>query len=59
MIHAVFILSAFFFSPVEELRAGLVGKLLLVVIGRFCRKEIFAALRGGFHLLRRRNISFR
>lgn len=42
MIHAVFILPAFFFSPVEELRADLVGKLLLVVIGRFCTKEIFA-----------------
>ena len=42
MIHAVFILSAFFFSSVEELRAGLVGKLLLAVIGRFCTKEIFA-----------------
>ena len=48
MIHAVFILSAFFFSPVEELRAGLVRKRLLVVIGRFCTKEIFAALEGDF-----------
>ena len=39
MIHDIFFLPAFFFSPVEELRAGLVGKLLLVVIGRFFQKR--------------------